>query len=540
MKVAQVLRDTANRFSEKLAICFRDEKITFKELLERSNQLAFSLRELGLKKGDKIALFLPNWPEYIYSYLAVFMLGAVAVPLDFMLKEDELKSCLEHSEAGFLIAKTQEAVSLENLKNDVKSLEKIILCQERKEGFTPLEKSIDKNGGRNINPDSNFVPPTALPVRENSLTGFIAFEDLLQGQSAVIDEDINDNDPALIMYTSGTTGAPKGILLNYRHLNGSPEAMHYFVDLTEKDVKISALPLSHIAGLIYIQNCILFGISLVLMERFIPVEFLKNIPQFKVTCFHIVPSMYMALLQVKEIDKIDLRTLRWIVVFGAPSSPEILKRFHQYCPNAHFLNGWGLTETCPPNTVLPFNCENIASVGKPAPWIEIKIIDEAGKELPAGDVGEITIKGWVVMQGYYKDPQATSEVLRDGSFYTGDLGRFDKDGFLYIVGRKKEMIKVSGQIVYAPEVEAALYKNPAVAEAAVVGIPDKMRGELVKAFVVLKQGQTLNPEDVRYFLREHLAHFKVPHEVEFRNNLPKNRTGKIDKEILKTYNANNR
>jgi acyl-CoA synthetase (AMP-forming)/AMP-acid ligase II len=270
------------------------------------------------------------------------------------------------------------------------------------------------------------------------------------------------------------------------------------------------------------------------MERFAPHEFLKNIERYKVTCFHIVPSMYLALLQVKEIEKIDLTSLRWIVVFGAPSSPEILKKFHQYCPNAHFLNGWGLTETCPPNTVLPFGSENIVSVGKPAPFVEIKILDENDTQLPQGEIGEIAIKGWVVMQGYYKDAQATAEVIKNGWFHTGDLGRFDQNGFLYIMGRIKEMIKVSGQIVYAPEVESVLYKNPAVAEAAIIGIPDKMRGELVKAFVVLKPGQALNPEELRYFCREHLAHFKVPHEVEFRESLPKNRTGKIDKELLKT------
>lgn len=497
MKVAQILQDTANRLPEKTAIYFKEAKISFKELSGASFRLARSLNKIGVKKGDKVALYLPNWPQYIYSYLALFILGAVAVPLDLMLKEDELKACLAHCEAKFLIAKPQENIPLAGLKAGLPSLKEIILCQEKTEGF-------------------------------------VSFEDLLQNEAAEIKTEINESDPALIMYTSGTTGRPKGILLNYHHLNGSPEAMKYFVDLTDRDVKISALPLSHIAGLIYLQNCILFGISLVLMERFSPFEFLKNIEQYKVTCFHIVPSMYLALLQVKEIEKINLNSLRWIVVFGAPSSPEILKKFHQYCPNAHFLNGWGLTETCPPNTVLPFSSENIASVGKSAPFVEIKIFDEKDNELPAGEVGEVAIKGWVVMQGYYKDPQASAEVMKNGWFHTGDLGRFDTEGFLYIVGRKKEMIKVSGQIVYAPEVEAVLHKNPAIAEAAVIGIPDKMRGELVKALVVLKDGNKISSEEIRYFCREHLAHFKVPHEVEFRESLPKNRTGKIDKELLRS------
>jgi long-chain acyl-CoA synthetase len=243
--------------------------------------------------------------------------------------------------------------------------------------------------------------------------------------------------------------------------------------------------------------------------------------------------MYMAILTLKQIDKFDLSSLRWVVVFGAPSSPEIMERFHQYCPNAKLLNGWGMTETCPPNTVTPLNSTNIASVGKPAPNCEIKIFDEDNHELQAGETGEIAIRGWIVMEGYYKDPEATAALKRNGWLYTGDLGRFDEWGYLYIVGRKKEMIKVGGQIVYAPEVEAALQKHEAVAEVAVIGVPDPLRGETVKAFVVLRESANTTPEDLRYFAREHLAHFKVPQQIEIRESLPKNRTGKIDKELLK-------
>jgi len=296
---------------------------------------------------------------------------------------------------------------------------------------------------------------------------------------------------------------------------------------------LCALPLSHIAGLIYFQNSILFGITLVLMDRFHPLEFLKNIEHHKITCFHIVPAMYTAILLLKQIEKFDLSSLRWVVVFGAPSSPEALRRFQQYCPNAQLLNGWGMTETCPPNTVTPLGSKKIESVGKPSALCEIRIFDEQDQEVPAGEIGEIVIRGWIVMDGYYKDPEMTSRMKRNGWLYTGDLGRFDREGFLYIMGRKKEMIKVAGQIVYAPEVEAAFQKHEAVAEAAVIGVPDSLRGETVKAFVVLKDSIKMTPEDLRYFAREHLAHFKVPQTIEIRESLPKNRTGKIDKELLK-------
>lgn len=502
MSVRQILDKAANKFAEKPAIIFKGETVSFLRLREMSLRLAKALSAQGIKKGDKVAIYLPNCPQYVYSYLACFSLGAVGVPLDFMLKSDELISCLEHSEAKILIANVQNDVSFEQLQKAVPTLKTIVLCKG-----------------------------------ELELDCVVYYENMIAGAGSDLPEvRINDSDPALIMYTSGTTGKPKGILLNYKHLEVSPKAMEYFVDLTDKDIKLAAIPLSHIGGFIYLQNCIHFGITVVFMERFNPYEFLENIAKYKITCFHIVPAMYTAILTLKQIDKFDLSSLRWVVVFGAPSSPEIMNRFHQYCPNAKLLNGWGMTETCPPNTVTPFDSSNIASVGKPAPHCEIKIFDENDRERPAGEVGEIVIRGEVVMEGYYKDPQATNAVKRNGWLYTGDLGRFDNEGFLYIVGRKKEMIKVGGQIVYAPEVETALYKHEAVAEAAVVGIADSLRGEAVKAFVVLREGTNTTAEDLRYFAREHLAHFKVPQSIEIRPGLPKNRTGKIDKELLKQQN----
>jgi len=497
MDVAKTLISTTERFPDKPAIIFKDKPISFSQLKDNSFKLANSLKKLGVKKGDKVAIYLPSCPEYIYSYLALFSIGATVVPLDFMLKEDELTSCLGHAEVKVLIAKDKQEISLKKLKDNVASLQTIILCHDR-------------------------------------INGFINFEEFYSQETSQVPQvEINDSDPCLIMYTSGTTGKPKGILLNYRHLDGSPKAMEHFVDLTKNDVKLCALPLSHIAGLIYIQNCIVYGITLVLMERFIPLEFLNNIQKFKVTCFHIVPSMYIALLHLKEFEKYDLSSLRWLVVFGAPSSPEVLKRFLQYCPKAHLYHGWGMTETCPPNTVIPAGSDKIASVGKPSPWSQISIFDENDKELPVGSIGEIVIKGWIVMQEYYKDSETTKQLLRNGWFHTGDLGKFDADGFLYIVGRKKEMIKVGGQIVYQPEVEAAMHKHPSVAEVAVIGVSDNLRGEVPKAFVVLKEGTTTKEDELHYFCKEHLAHFKVPHHIELKSSLPKTSSGKIDKEALK-------
>jgi acyl-CoA synthetase (AMP-forming)/AMP-acid ligase II len=497
MDIRKTVEATARRYPTKTAVHFKDQQISFSQLHENSLKLAHALKNLGVSKGDKIGIFLPNSPEYLYSYLACFYLGAVGVPLDFMLKTDELVSCLSHSETNLLIALPKNDVNLLELKSQIPTLKNIVSLG---------------NMGPEIHSLGALLSRASIELTSTS---------------------IDDQDPALIMYTSGTTGKPKGILLTYKHLEGSPKAMEHFVDLTDRDIKLTAIPLSHIGGFIYLQNCVIFGITLVLMERFQPVEFLENVQKYRVSCFHIVPPMYTAILTLKNIEKFDLSSLRWVVVFGAPSSLEIMERFHQYCPNAKLLNGWGMTETCPPNTVTPFYSQNISSVGKPAPNCEIKIFDENSCEVSAGEIGEIVIRGWIVMKEYYKDPQATEEVLKNGWLYTGDLGRFDKEGFLYIVGRKKEMIKVAGQIVYAPEVESALYKHEAVAEAAVIGVPDKLKGEAVKAFVVIKPGVEVTIEDLRYFARQHLANFKVPHDIELRESLPKNRTGKIDKSILK-------
>jgi len=496
MDIAKLLQEKSERFSQKPAVIFRDRQITFAELKDNVFKLTDGLSKLGINKGDKIAIYLPSWLEYIYSYLAIWCLGAVAVPLDFMLTEEELISCLSHSEAKALIAKSKANITFAKIKENCPNLKDVVACEQ--------------------------------------IEGFLNFQELLQnGTNQTPKAQIQDKDYAIIFYTSGTTGRPKGVLINYAQLGAPPKSMTHFVDFTEKDIILSALPFSHIGGLIYIQNTLCFGLTMVLMERFIPLEFLKNIQQFKVSCFWIVPSMYYALLHLKEFEAFDLSSLRWMVTFGASSSPDALRRFHQFCPKAHLLNGWGLTETNAPTTVLPMGSEKIESVGKAAPWIEVKVFNDKDTELPHGQVGEIVVRGWVVTDGYYKDSETTAQTIRGGRFYTGDLGRFDSQGFLYIVGRKKEMIKVAGEIVFEPEVEAALHKHGDIAEAAVVGVPDQLRGEVPKAFVVLKEGKNIAEEDLRYFLREHLAHFKIPHYFEFKPSLPKNRTGKIDKELLR-------
>ncbi|MEI6832196.1 MAG: class I adenylate-forming enzyme family protein [Candidatus Omnitrophota bacterium] len=500
MNVISVLEQAAEKYSNKPAIIFRDELISFTTLKDKVFSFSQSLLKLGIKRGDKIAIYLPNWPEYIYSYLAIWSIGACSVPLDFMLTEDELVTCLNHSETKLLITKHKANISLASLKEKVSSLENIISCQ------TQEDKTV------------------------------LSFEEfLVQGKNEAPKIKVEDKDYAIIFYTSGTTGKPKGVLINYAQLDAPPKSMAFFVnaDIGAKDTALCALPFSHLGGLIYIQNTITFGLTLVLMERFAPLDFLRNVQNHKVNFFWIVPSMYYALLQLKEFETFDLSSLRWIVTFGASNSPDALRRFQQFCPKAFLLNGWGLTETNAPTVVLPMGSKNIESVGRPAPWIEVKVFDEGHRELPVGETGEVVVKSWVVTDGYFKDATLTRQSIRNSWFHTGDLGKIDAAGFLYIVGRKKEMIKVGGEIVFEPEVESVLQHHPDIAEAAVIGVADKLRGEVPKAFLVLKDGKSISEDDLRYFLRQHLAHFKIPHYFEFCIVLPKNRTGKIDKELLR-------
>jgi len=499
VNVANILEKRVKEDGQKTAVVFRQDEISFSQLKDKVFSLSNSLLKLGVKSKDKVAIYLPSWPEYIISYLAIWSIGACSVPLDFMLTEEEIVSCASHCQAKVLITKHKANISFANLKAKLASLKEIISCQSEDKETLSFEKLITEGSKQ---------PPKI---------------------------EINEKDYAIIFYTSGTTGKPKGVLINYAQLDAPPKSMSFFVnsDLSAKDTTLCALPFSHLGGLIYIQNMITFGLRVVLMERFMPLDFLKNVENQKVNFFWIVPSMYYALLQLKEFETFDLSSLRWIVTFGASNSPDALRRFNQFCPKAHLLNGWGLTETNAPTVVLPMGSKNIESVGRPAPWIEVKIFSEDGKELPVGSAGEVAVKSWVVCDGYFKDEKSTKETIRDGWFYTGDLGRFDDQGFLYIVGRKKEMIKVGGEIVFEPEVEASLQKHPDITEAAVIGVTDKLRGEVPKAFLVAKEGKSISEEDLRFFLRQHLAHFKIPHYFEFRSCLPKNRTGKIDKEQLR-------
>jgi len=309
------------------------------------------------------------------------------------------------------------------------------------------------------------------------------------------------------------------------------DCLRHFLKVDSDSRTIAAVPFSHSAGVLFPMGAIKYGVSFVIMKRFSPLEFVRLVERHKVTIFWIVPPMFLAILNLKELDKYDLSSLKWADVFGAPSNPEIIKKFKKHCPNGYVINGWGMTETAPPTVVS--DPDDVKPVGKVCPSAQIKIFDPSDKELPIGQIGEVVIRGDSVCVGYYKQPELNREVMRNGWFHTGDLGRFDSKGNLYIEGKTKDMIKVAGEIVFSSEVEGVLLSHPCVAEAAVIGIEDNLRGEVPKAFVVLKEGIRLPEEHLLYFCKEHLAHFKVPRYIEIRDSLPKTGSHKIDKAKLK-------
>ncbi len=498
MNIRELLTKQAEKYPQKSAILFQGKAITFSEVRDSSFKLANYLLKIGVNSSDKVAIFSPNTPEAIFTFLGVFSMEAAVVPLDFMLTENEIINFINHSQAKVLIANSK--IDLANIKSECASLKEIIVFAEREGEFSSWDV---------ISRESSYDQPS-LEHKEDSL--------------------------AAVFYTSGSTGHPKGVSLEYRHLDNPSKTINHFLGVSEGDIFLcGGVPFSHVGGLDYILLMITFSSSLVLMSRFNPSEFLRNIEQHKVTIFCIVPAMYVAILSLKGYDKFDLSSLRYAVVFGAPSSPILLKRFHKLCPQAVVLNGWGMTETSAPNAFSPCDESKISSIGYFDFNLEAKIVDGAGKRLENGFHGELWVRGEAVMREYYKEPGLTKEVLTESKWFkTGDIVRVDSDGLHYIVGRKRDMIKVAGEVVFSAEVEEKINRYSKVKEVAVIGVADNLRGEVPKAFIVSKEDEALSEQELKDFLKEHLAHFKIPHHFEFVKDLPKNRTGKVDKGKLKT------
>ncbi len=507
LNLSIILVENARRFPERTAVICDQRKISYRELELTTNRLANSLAKLGLQRGQKILLMLPNIPEFVVAYFGILKPGGVVVPINILYKARELEFLLEDSEAVALVACTEYlAEALEAYRN-VETCRHLILVD---------------------------YPGKAAAIGD---AGVVRFEDLVvRGSEDFEIAATSPDDTAAIGYTSGTTGKPKGAELSHFNLFYQCRVLPQWSDekVQDDEVRMAVLPLFHSYGQSCVMNTVLAHAStLTLMPRFDPAKAMEVIQRDKVTHFAAVPTMYLTMLSHPDREKYDLSTLRMCATGGAPIPIETLEVWRRSYKQA-IREGYGLTETSPTATWSQSPVEpRTGSCGKPIWGCQVKIVDDNGNTVPVGKEGEVLIRGVNVMKGYYKQPEATAQIIKDGWFHSGDIGKLDADGYLYIVGRKKDMILRGGYNIYPREIEELLYEHPAICEAAVIGVKHDELGEEVKAVVYLKPGCTATADEIQAYCKERIAAFKYPRMVEIRKEpLPKGPSAKILKREL--------
>lgn len=501
MTLLDLLAHSAGRVPERPAFVFRERRVSYADLQRRALHLAERLRALGVNRGDRVVLMLPNVPEFGVGYFGILAAGGTVVPLNPLLKAEEIRYVLEDSGATAMVCLQASHLLLQEARRDLGRRIPLLV--------------LDAPPGSPEASDLEAAPPLAR-------TPWVGLP------------QHDAEDVAACLYTSGTTGRPKGALLTHRNLLANVESFHEVLNLAEGEVFLAVLPLFHAyGGTVLLLEPLSVGATIVLEPRFVPDLVLRAIAEHRVTFFAGVPSMYAVLANLPRPAG-DFSAWRLCISGGAPLPPPVLKAFEAKY-GVPIYEGYGPTECAPVLTVNPPGGKRkVGSVGPPIPRVEMRIVDEQGDPLSPGEVGEIVARGPNVMKGYLNRLEETAEVLRDGWYQTGDLGRVDQDGYYYIVDRKKDMILVGGLNVYPREVELVLAGHPAVAEAAVIGIPDPVRGEVPRGLVTLKDGQPVGAQELLQWCRQRLANYKVPRTITIVPELPKTATGKILKIALRT------
>jgi long-chain acyl-CoA synthetase len=505
LNLAQLLRTSARKFPDRTALAIGPVALPYKVLHDHVQRFAGALAKLGVQRGQKIALLLPNVPHFPIAYYGAQYLGVTVVPLNVLLTADEIAYHLEDSEAVVLVAWEGFLDAARAGAARVASCKHVIVAKQNPGDTSAPEGCV------------NFTAAvgTATPVTELA--------------------DTTAEDTAVILYTSGTTGKPKGAELTHFNLFYNADATFRLMRSGEDTVALVTLPLFHSFGQTCLMNAVLGrGGKLVLLPRFEPQAAFELMAQHKVTLFAGVPTMYFALLHFPGAAGYDLSSLKYCVSGGAAMPVEVMRAFDAKY-GVDILEGYGLSETSP---VASFNTldrpKKPGSIGVPIDHVEMRLVDDAGQVIQEpGVAGEIQIKGHNVMKGYWKRAEATAESIKQGWFSTGDVAHFDADGYYFIVDRKKDMIIRGGFNVYPREIEEVLFAHPAIAEAAVIGVPHDKHGEEVKAVVVLKAGHQASAEDIIAYTKEKLAAYKYPREIQFVETLPKGPTGKILKRELR-------
>jgi long-chain acyl-CoA synthetase len=494
----ELVKESAEAFPKNTAYVFEDESTSYEQYYTQIEKFAAALHSLGVKFTDKVALYLPNIPSYLISYFAVNRIGAIVVPCNAAYREKEIGFILKDSEAETIVVLEDMLSILKNLREETALKNVIVVGKETLPNTLNFYELLSKT-----EPD----PPVV---------------------------EIKSEDIAVLGYTGGTTGIPKGALLtNLNLVSNAMTFTNWFYFEKGSESTIAILPLTHIFGM----TCAMTGplssaATVFLMPKFNPGKVLELISTYKISYLPCVPTAFIALLHYPELEKFDLGSLRFALSGGSSLPVQVMREFADKT-GVNLLEGYGLTEAAPVTHLSPIARKKGGSIGIPIIDIIARIVDDNGNELPIGERGELAIRGPNVMKGYWKKPDETKNTLIDGELRTGDIATMDEEGYFFIVDRKKDMINVSGYNVYPRDVEEVLYEHPAVKTAAAIGIPDEYRGEVVKAYIVLKEGQNATEEEIIKFCKEKIAKFKVPKFVEFRESLPMTSVGKVLRKALK-------
>lgn len=498
MNLAQLSEENVERYGEYVSLVFEGKEYTNLQAQQAANRLANALHRRGVTAGDRVVVMLPNCSEVLQSYAAILKLGAVVVPVIFLLGPEETRLILEDSEAKVVVTSPDMLWKVEPFIDTLSTLTQVIL--------------VDGGGDRRT----------------------LSFQELIERESdrfATVERA--DEDLAVILYTAGTTGRPKGVALSHGNLIANARSAASLFELSREDWGLGVLPLSHSYGLMLMNAGNILGTRAVLLRWFNPEEVLQSIQAYRVRSMSGVPTMYVYLLNYPGAEQYDTSSMVYWGSGAAPLPLEVVEPFERKF-GGRILEGYGLTEAAPVVSAHRLSMERrLGSVGKPIPGVEVKIFDDEDRELPVGEVGEVCVRGPNVMLGYYRMPEETAKTIKNSWLHTGDMGRVDADGYLYIVERKKDLLIRGGFNIYPREVEEILYAHPKIAEAAVVGMPDPLMGEEVLAFVVVRSGQEVTAEEITAFCHAKLAKFKCPKQVRFVDSLPKSPVGKVLRKELR-------
>jgi long-chain acyl-CoA synthetase len=525
--LSDLLKMTAEKYPDNTAIVYFQKEITYRELEHQVERFATALTALGVKKGEKVALFLANMPQFVIAYYGTIRIGAIETAISPLYKEREVEHQLSDSEAETIVVLDLLYPIVEKVWEKTK-LKRVIVTGLK--DYMPGAKAF-------LGTLLKKIPQ--LKVERKPNVHF--FKELISKYPADPPKvDINPReDLVALQYTGGTTGTSKGAMLTHMNLISNAVACAAWLrGTTGKETFLTVLPLFHIYGMTTGMNApIYLAGKMVMLPRFDPVSTFHALQDSKVTVFCGAPTLYSMLLDHPDMDKYDLTSIRFCISGSAPLPPEVQKRFME-ATDGVLVEGYGLTESSPVTHCNPLDRSmktvKLGSIGLPWPDTDAKIMDiETGeKELGLGETGELTVKGPQVMKGYWNISEETTQVLRNGWLYTGDIGKMDEDGYFYITDRKKDLIKYKGYSVYPRDIEDVLYEHPAVKLCAVIGKPDPIANEIPKAFVVLKDGATATEEDIKKFVNEKVAPYKAIRELEFRKELPMTLVGKVLRRVL--------